>query len=121
MSIEIGARLGLVAPDGATFAYVRGREFAPTGDAGSGRCRLAQAHDRSGTPFDRDFVDRLSRSRPASYLGRHQQDVAGIDQNRARSLVLLRPRSGSLPPLRLATWDWCPVLRWKASPSTLPS
>src|SRR3546814_13724147 len=33
MSIELGARLGLVAPDEATFAYVRGRAFAPAGDA----------------------------------------------------------------------------------------
>jgi 3-isopropylmalate/(R)-2-methylmalate dehydratase large subunit len=31
MSIEAGARAGLVAPDDATFAYLEGREFAPTG------------------------------------------------------------------------------------------
>ena len=33
MSIEAGARAGLVAPDETTFAYVQGREFAPKGDA----------------------------------------------------------------------------------------
>jgi 3-isopropylmalate/(R)-2-methylmalate dehydratase large subunit len=33
MAIEMGARTGLVAPDETTFAYVRGRERAPTGDA----------------------------------------------------------------------------------------
>ncbi len=30
MSIEAGARAGMVAPDETTFAYVRGRRFAPT-------------------------------------------------------------------------------------------
>ena len=31
MSIEAGARAGMVAPDETTFEYVRGREFAPKG------------------------------------------------------------------------------------------
>jgi 3-isopropylmalate/(R)-2-methylmalate dehydratase large subunit len=33
MSIEAGARAGLVAPDETTFAYMRGRRFAPQGGA----------------------------------------------------------------------------------------
>jgi 3-isopropylmalate/(R)-2-methylmalate dehydratase large subunit len=33
MSIEGGARAGLVAPDDTTFAYVEGKPFAPKGDA----------------------------------------------------------------------------------------
>ncbi len=32
MSIEAGARAGLVAPDDKTFAYIEGRPFAPKGD-----------------------------------------------------------------------------------------
>ncbi|MFN5931692.1 MAG: aconitase family protein, partial [Sphingobacteriales bacterium] len=31
MSIEMGARGGLIAPDETTFAYIKGRKFAPTG------------------------------------------------------------------------------------------
>jgi 3-isopropylmalate/(R)-2-methylmalate dehydratase large subunit len=31
MSIEAGARAGLIAPDDTTFAYLKGREFAPKG------------------------------------------------------------------------------------------
>src|SRR5438270_2389239 len=31
MSIEAGARAGMVAPDDTTFAYIEGRPFAPTG------------------------------------------------------------------------------------------
>ena len=33
MSIEAGARAGMVAPDEITFAYIKGRRFAPTGEA----------------------------------------------------------------------------------------
>ena len=33
MSIEMGARGGLIAPDETTFEYIRGREFAPQGAA----------------------------------------------------------------------------------------
>ena len=32
MTIEGGARAGLIAPDDTTFAYVKGREFAPKGE-----------------------------------------------------------------------------------------
>lgn len=33
MSIEMGARGGLIAPDETTFNYIRGRQFAPQGEA----------------------------------------------------------------------------------------
>ena len=33
MSIEAGARAGMIAPDDTTFAYIEGRPFAPKGDA----------------------------------------------------------------------------------------
>ena len=32
LSIEMGARGGFIAPDETTFAYIKGREFAPKGD-----------------------------------------------------------------------------------------
>ena len=32
MSIEMGARGGMIAPDATTFAYLRGRDFAPKGE-----------------------------------------------------------------------------------------
>ena len=33
MSIEAGARAGMIAPDETTFAYLKGRRFVPTGEA----------------------------------------------------------------------------------------
>ena len=32
MSIEAGAKAGLIAPDEKTFAYIKDRPFAPKGD-----------------------------------------------------------------------------------------
>ena len=57
MSIEAGARAGLVAPDETTFAYVKGRPRAPQGEA----WERALEHWRSlptdeGARFDREVV-----------------------------------------------------------------
>jgi 3-isopropylmalate/(R)-2-methylmalate dehydratase large subunit len=54
MSIEAGARAGLIAPDDTTFDYVAGREFAPKGadwDRAVARWRALPTDD--GASFDR--------------------------------------------------------------------
>ena len=49
MSIEGGARAGLIAPDDTTFAYLEGRPSAPKGKRlGTGARLLAFPRDRSG-------------------------------------------------------------------------
>ena len=40
LSIEMGARGGMIAPDETTFAYIKGREYAPQGEA----CEKAVAY-----------------------------------------------------------------------------
>jgi 3-isopropylmalate/(R)-2-methylmalate dehydratase large subunit len=55
MSIEAGARAGLIAPDDTTFAYLEGRRFAPTGK----NWEAALDHWRTlstdpGSQFDKD-------------------------------------------------------------------
>ncbi len=51
MSIEMGARGGLIAPDETTYAYLKGREFAPKGE------ELDKAIAAwSGLPSDEDAV-----------------------------------------------------------------
>jgi 3-isopropylmalate/(R)-2-methylmalate dehydratase large subunit len=55
MSIEAGARAGLVAPDERTFAYLEGRAFAPTARRGirpsptGGACRPTPAPPTTGS------------------------------------------------------------------------
>lgn len=51
MSIEAGARCGMVAPDETTFAYLKGRPYAPSGDGWD----QAVAYWR-GLPTDQDAV-----------------------------------------------------------------
>ena len=54
MSIEAGARAGLIAPDETTFAYVKDRPYAPTGadwDAALAAWRELRSDD--GAAFDR--------------------------------------------------------------------
>jgi 3-isopropylmalate/(R)-2-methylmalate dehydratase large subunit len=57
MSIEAGARAGMIAPDGTTFEYVKGRPFAPQGqefDAAVARWR--QLPSDEGAAFDKTVV-----------------------------------------------------------------
>ena len=57
MSIEAGARAGMIAPDETTFAYLKGRRFSPKGK----QWEEAVAHWKSlatdeGATFDRELV-----------------------------------------------------------------
>ena len=57
MSIEGGARAGLVAPDETTFAYLKGRPHAPQGadwDAAVARWRTLASDD--GATYDKEIV-----------------------------------------------------------------
>lgn len=54
MSIEAGARAGLIAPDDRTFEYLRGRAYAPTGSAWDDAVeRWSRLATDSGASFDR--------------------------------------------------------------------
>lgn len=51
MSIEAGARAGMVAPDETTFAYLKGRRFAPDSDEAIGYWKTLRSDDDA--KFDR--------------------------------------------------------------------
>src|SRR5450631_3474399 len=56
MSIEAGARAGMVAPDETTFAYIEGRPYAPTGNAWSAAVKAwRQLPTDEGATFDREI------------------------------------------------------------------
>ena len=55
MSIEAGARCGVVAPDATTFAYLKGRPFAPKGaDFDAAVAVWSSLHSDTDAAFDRD-------------------------------------------------------------------
>jgi 3-isopropylmalate/(R)-2-methylmalate dehydratase large subunit len=79
MSIEAGARAGMVAPDDTTFAYVEGREFAPTG-AGWERAldewRALVSDD--GARYDREIVVDVEALEPQVTWGTNPGMVAPV-------------------------------------------
>ena len=81
MSIEMGARAGLIAPDDVTFKYLSGTEFAPKGAAWD----AAMAHWRGlrsdeGAMFDRDEKIDCTALTPQITWGTSPQDVIGVDE-----------------------------------------
>lgn len=82
MSIEGGARAGLVAPDDATFDYIRGRRFAPKGtdfDRAVGYWR-GLATDANAT-FDRSMTFDVGALAPQVSWGTNPGMVIGVDEN----------------------------------------
>ena len=56
MSIEAGARAGMIAPDETTFAYLKGRRFSPTGAAwDEAVARWRTLPSDPGATFDREL------------------------------------------------------------------
>jgi 3-isopropylmalate/(R)-2-methylmalate dehydratase large subunit len=82
MSIEAGARAGLVAPDDATFAYLEGREFAPTGAAWERALddwrALVTDDDAS---FDKEVVLDAAALRPSVTWGTNPAQSVFIDED----------------------------------------
>lgn len=56
MSIEMGARCGMIAPDETTFAYVKGREFAPKGNEWDKKlAEWKSLYSDEGASFDKEY------------------------------------------------------------------
>ncbi len=57
MSIEAGARAGMIAPDATTFAYLKGRRFSPKGAAwDEAVAEWSKLPTDPGAKFDRELV-----------------------------------------------------------------
>jgi 3-isopropylmalate/(R)-2-methylmalate dehydratase large subunit len=57
MSIEAGARAGLIAPDETTFAYLKGRKFSPAGDDwDKAVAEWSKLPSDPGAKFDRELT-----------------------------------------------------------------
>jgi 3-isopropylmalate/(R)-2-methylmalate dehydratase large subunit len=65
MSIEAGARAGLVAPDDKTLTYLRGRPYAPTGPAWADMVERCQGlRTDAGAHFDKEVAMDVSTLAP---------------------------------------------------------
>jgi len=79
MSIEAGARSGLFAPDEKTFAYLKGRPMAPTGEAWDRAVeRWRGLASDEGARFDRSVRLDASAIAPTVTWGTSPEDVVPI-------------------------------------------
>ena len=79
MSIEAGARSGMVAPDAATFDYVRGRPFAPRGALWDrALAEWTGLPTDAGAVFDREVALPAADISPMVTWGTSPQDAAPI-------------------------------------------
>jgi 3-isopropylmalate/(R)-2-methylmalate dehydratase large subunit len=80
MSIEAGARAGMIAPDDTTFAYLEGRPFAPRGTAWEDALDAWRALPTDeGAVFDREVVLDAAALRPSVSWGTNPAQTATID------------------------------------------
>ena len=80
MSIEAGARAGLIAPDETTFAYLKGRDHAPKGadwDAAVADWRTLVTDE--GAKWDKEVVIDATKLTPQVTWGTNPGQVMGID------------------------------------------
>jgi 3-isopropylmalate/(R)-2-methylmalate dehydratase large subunit len=80
MSIEAGARAGLIAPDETTFAWLKGRPRAPQGaawDAAVAQWRALRTDDDAS--YDREVRIDASKVRPTVTFGTHPGMAIAMD------------------------------------------
>ena len=91
MSIEMGARGGLIAPDETTFEYVRGREFAPKGAAFDAAVQYWRSlYSDDDAVFDTEYHYRAEDIEPMVTYGTNPGMGIGISQ-----AVPASPETGS--------------------------
>jgi 3-isopropylmalate/(R)-2-methylmalate dehydratase large subunit len=78
MSIEAGARAGMIAPDATTFEYLRGRDFAPQ-DFDAAVARWAQLASDPGCHYDRVEIFNGGDVVPQVTWGTNPAQVVGVD------------------------------------------
>jgi 3-isopropylmalate/(R)-2-methylmalate dehydratase large subunit len=80
MSIEAGARCGLVAPDDTTFAYLKGRPYAPRGGAFDQAVEAwSMLKTDDGAVFDQDVGLDAKSIAPIVTWGTSPEDALPID------------------------------------------
>jgi 3-isopropylmalate/(R)-2-methylmalate dehydratase large subunit len=80
LSIELGAKCGMIAPDDTTFAHLAGRPYAPTGEAWD--AAVADWRTLPSDPdavFDREVAVDVSGIAPQITWGTSPEHVVGVD------------------------------------------
>jgi len=82
MTIEAGARVGLIAVDDITIDYLQGRPFAPSGaDWDSAVEAWSDLHSDEGAVFDKTVVLQAANIKPQVTWGTSPEMVVAVDSN----------------------------------------
>ena len=119
MSIEAGAKAGLIAPDDITFAYLKGRTHAPAGEA----WEQALADWRSlptdpGATFDKEVHIDATTITPHVSWGTNPAQVVPLSAPSPLPRTSPIPTNATAPSGPWSTWASPPVPRCERSPST---
>ncbi len=80
MSIEAGARAGLISPDEKTFDYINGRPYSPKGENWDKAIKFWQSlPSDQGALYDKEVIIKASEILPQVTWGTSPQDVVSID------------------------------------------
>jgi len=81
MSIEAGARAGMIAPDDTTFDYLKGRPMAPSGaEWDKAVAYWRTLHSDKGARYDKEVVIQASDISPCLTWGTSPEDVLPITE-----------------------------------------
>ena len=120
MSIEWGAKAGMIAPDDTTFEYLQGRPHAPKGDEWD----AAVAYWRTlvtdeGAEFDKEVSIDAADVDAVRHLGHQPRPGCRARRRRPRSRrASTKGPSGSLPNAHWSTWRSRQARRCATSRST---
>lgn len=82
MSIEMGGRCGLIAPDEITFNYIKGRKFAPQGaDWDKKMAEWKQLYSDGDASFDKEIFINAEDIQPMITYGTNPGMGIGISEN----------------------------------------
>jgi 3-isopropylmalate/(R)-2-methylmalate dehydratase large subunit len=82
LSIEFGAKMGMVAPDEKTWDYIRGRRYAPQGEMWDIALKAwKQLPSDTNAVFDKEIIVDVTRIKPQVTWGISPEHVIGVDGN----------------------------------------
>lgn len=82
MSIEMGAKAGLIAPDAVTFAYLQGKPYAPSAEHWPAAVQYWQSlYSDHDAEFDKTVIIDASIISPQISWGTNPEQVIAVDQS----------------------------------------
>ena len=82
LSIEFGAKMGMVAPDDKTYEYIKGRRYAPEGAMWEQALKAwKQLPSDANAVFDKEITIDVTKIQPQVTWGISPEHVIGVDGN----------------------------------------